>query len=112
MGWNGYGETGTGFNSNYPGSNNHPQQQFGSTPATSGWQRVIMPSPMYQPGNRVMDIWGYGDWDGASSHITNHYWLTERGEMLQSGRAYNFNTASHQVGSNQQYAPVSPANLL
>jgi alpha-tubulin suppressor-like RCC1 family protein len=115
MGWNGYGETGTGYNANHPGSNNSPQQQFGSTPATSGWQRVIMPSPMYQPGNRVMDIWGYGDWDSASSHIPYHFWLTERGEVLQAGRAYHYSTASHPNGTstqNQQYAPVSPANLL
>jgi alpha-tubulin suppressor-like RCC1 family protein len=114
-GWNGYGETGIGFITSYPGNNAYPQQQFGTVPATTGWQRVIMPSHMYQPGSRIMDIWGYGDYDGATSHITNHFWLTERGELLQSGRAYNYSTASHPAGSstqNQQYAPVSPASLL
>jgi hypothetical protein len=114
-GWNGYGETGVGFITAYPGNNNYPQQQSGTVSATTGWQRVIMPSPMYQPGNRVIDIWGYGDYDGATSHITNHFWLTERGEVLQAGRAYHYSTASHPAGSstqNQQYAPVSPANLL
>jgi hypothetical protein len=115
MGWNGYGETGTGFNASNVGVNAHPQQQNGTTISTTGWQRVIMPSPMYQAGNRVIDIWGYGDYDGPAGHITNHFWLTERGEVLQSGRTYNFSTASHPQGSsaqNQQYAPVSPANLL
>ena len=109
-GWNGYGETGVGFIAAYPGNNTHPQQQNASSSTTQGWMRVMMPSDRYAIGNRTMDIWGYGDYDATTSHITNHFWLSERGEILQAGRAYGYSTASSLTG-NQQYAPVDVANF-
>lgn len=112
LGWNGYGETGTGHVSNYTGTNNNPQIQFGASSTSRGWLRVIMPSDRYAIGNRVMDIWGYGDYDASTGHITNHFFLTERGEILQTGRTYNFSTSAgaHNYG-NQQYAPIDVANF-
>jgi alpha-tubulin suppressor-like RCC1 family protein len=112
-GWNGYGETGTGFSSgSYPGNNALPQYQFGTSSTNAGWARVMMPSDKYAVGNRTMDIWGYGDYEPAVGHNTDHFWLSERGELLQAGRGYNWSTASAgTTTTNTQAAPVSPANF-
>jgi alpha-tubulin suppressor-like RCC1 family protein len=111
-GWNGYGETGVGFITAYPGNNAHPQQQNGSSSTSQGWQRTMMPSDRYAIGNRIIDIWGYGDYEatGGYGHITNHWWLSERGEILQTGKNWNSSTANGLTG-NQQYAPVDVPNF-
>jgi alpha-tubulin suppressor-like RCC1 family protein len=112
LGWNGYGETGTGHVTNHVGTNNNPQIQFGASSTSRGWLRVIMPSDRYAIGNRTMDIWGYGDYEAATGHNTNHYYLSERGEILQTGRSYNYSNSQGNVNyGNYQLAPVDVTNF-
>jgi hypothetical protein len=88
-GWNQYGEAGVGHTS-VVGNNYTYHQQNGTSSTNAGWARCFMASNFYEPGNRVVDIWGYGDYDAASGHEVNNFWLTERGEILLTGRDYNY----------------------
>ena len=88
-GWNGYGAAGVGMTSNV-GNNNVYTQDVGTSSTNAGWGRVLMPSNIYQSGNKVVDIWGYGDYDATTSHLEAMYWLTERGEILYAGRNYYY----------------------
>lgn len=106
-GWNGYGEAGCGMTSNV-GNNNVYYQQNGTSSTSAGWGRVLMPSNMYEAGNRVVDIWGYGDYDGETSHINNHFWLTERGEYLMTGRNYYYSNDN----TGNACAPASTSNFI
>jgi len=125
-GWNQYGEGGVGHGS-YVGNNNTYNQQNGTSSTQGGWSRVLMPSPMYgimfakdlgalsetgqagSCGNRIVDLWGNGDYDGPAGHIVTAYWLTERGEVLTAGRDYNYNLNGQ---GEPQYAPMSVTNFM
>ena len=88
-GWNQYGEAGVGHTS-VVGNNYTYHQQNGTSATSAGWARCFMASNYYEPGNRVVDIWGYGDYDATVGHVTANFWLTERGEILLCGRDYNY----------------------
>jgi alpha-tubulin suppressor-like RCC1 family protein len=88
-GWNQYGEAGVGHQ-NVVGNNYTYHQQNGTSSTNAGWARCFMASNYYEPGNRVVDIWGYGDYDAPAGHVTANFWLTERGEILLCGRDYNY----------------------
>ena len=104
-GWNGYGEAGIGHASN---ASNQSYTQSDITSSTSaGFTRCLLPSNMYETGNKVVNIWGYGDYDATTSHITLTSWLTERGELLAAGRDYNYS-----MNQNGYFcAPVKISNL-
>jgi alpha-tubulin suppressor-like RCC1 family protein len=102
-GWNGYGECGIGT-SDYPG-NNPRMQQFGQS-STSSLQRVLLPNAWE---GDVVDLHTYGDYDSASSHITRCMYINSRGEMLQTGRDYNYTTMYNQ---GHAYAPSTVPNFF
>jgi hypothetical protein len=114
-GWNQQGEAGVG-NAAVVGNNNHPQLQSSAGATNVGWVRCIMPSIMYDASgnagglNRVIDIWSYGDYIAATGHNTNVFWLTERGELLASGRSYN--GCLNRPDDANQYSPVPINNFL
>jgi alpha-tubulin suppressor-like RCC1 family protein len=92
-GWNGYGAAAVGHDSYVSpmyGYNRHLQYgQVTSGSASSGgstWARVLHPNAI----GKLVDIWGYGDYDGPAGHNPMQYFLTERGELLMSGRGYNY----------------------
>lgn len=104
-GWNGYGECGIGNADSYPGNNYNRQQQQGQS-STSTLQRVFFP-PAWQKD--VVDIHAYGDYDSASSHITLCQYINSRGEILQSGRDYNY---TNMYNHGQAYLPSTVPNFF
>lgn len=114
-GWNQQGEAGVG-NASTVGNNTHPQLQSSASATTVGWVRCLMPSAMYDASgnaggtNRVIDFWSYGDYEAATGHQTANFWLTERGELLASGRSYN--GSLNRPDDANQYSPVPINNLL
>jgi alpha-tubulin suppressor-like RCC1 family protein len=114
-GWNQQGEGGIGTSS-YPGNNAWPQYQSSAGATNVGWARCVMPSVMYDASgntggtNRVIDLWGYGDYESATAHQTVTLWLTERGEILAAGRSYN--GSLNRVDDANTYLPQPINNLM
>ena len=114
-GWNNQGEAGIGT-AVVCGNNNYPQLQSSAGATNVGWVRCIMPSIMYDASgnagglNRVIDFWANGDYIAGSGHQTSNFWLTERGELLASGRSYN--GSLNRPDDANQYSPVPINNLL
>ena len=102
-GWNGYGECGIGT-TDYPGNNPRNQQSGQSSTATI--QRVILPNAWQKD---IVDLNTYGDYDSSSSHITLCQYINSRGEMLQTGREYNY-TNPYNWG--HSYAPCTVPNFF
>lgn len=107
-GWNQYGEAGVGH-ANVVGNNYTYHQQNGTSSTSAGWARCFMASNFYEPGNRIVDIWGYGDYEAATGHEVNGFWLTERGETLIAGRDYNYSLNGQ---GESQTAPISLPSFL
>jgi alpha-tubulin suppressor-like RCC1 family protein len=105
-GWNSYGGAGVGV-SGAVGNNNVYNQQFGTSSTAAGWARCMLPSHFYEPSNKIVDIWGYGFNDGSYDTHEHGFWLTERGELLQSG--YSYYHSGNESGNQQ--APVSMDNF-
>ena len=107
-GWNQYGEGGVGY-ATYPGNNNSMNQQFGQNATLTGWARVIQPGNIYENGNnQIVDLHGYGDYDGTSGHVPLNIWRTARGEVFTAGRAYNYST---DIQSGDKWVPYPVKNM-
>jgi alpha-tubulin suppressor-like RCC1 family protein len=103
-GWNGYGECGFGT-TDYGGSGNVRTQSFGQS-STSSIQRVLLPNAWQKD---IVDLWGHGDYDATSSHITLAGFINSRGEMLQAGRDYNYTTMDN---TGHAYCPQTIMNFF
>jgi len=97
-GWNGYGEGGIGRDGTIA-NNRSRHQQNGQSQYAIG-RKIHAPFYMSNPlsvydshpwgGSVCIDISATGDYDGNSSHVVRSQTLFDNGEMMNSGRNYDW----------------------